>query len=80
MLTIGRLRLQLPDGYAHRAAAIARHVGDELARRPVTANAHVERLRLPPLEIPQGASNRQIAAQIAGQIHRQVHHQSRGAS
>ena len=35
MLRIDKLNLSLPAGYAHRAAGIARQVGEHLARRDI---------------------------------------------
>ena len=71
-LSIDRLSLELPDGYQHRAGAIVRDVADELSRKALPASAVHDRLQVPPLQIPPGLSNRQVANRIADSIHAQL--------
>lgn len=72
MIDIQTLKLQLPDGYESRAGRIGRLLGDALAERPVTQSAQIARLRVGPLTLNEGASDRQVARQIAQAIHRQL--------
>lgn len=71
-LTIDRLSIQLPPGFEHRADAIARRIGDELARLHWSGEVVRESLRLAPVQVRAELSDRQIAAQIAGAIHQQI--------
>ncbi|PWB55645.1 MAG: hypothetical protein C3F18_05565 [Nitrosomonadales bacterium] len=74
-LTIGRIRLQLPPGLEHRADAIARRLGDELARLSWSGSVSVPQVHLPPQSVQPAWSDRQIARHLAvavqGQIARQ---------
>ena len=68
MWTFDQLKLVLPAGFEHRAAAIARHVAEELADMPAPAGRTIRSLSLPPIEIQAGASDRAVAGQIARSI------------
>lgn len=68
MLTIDRLRLQLPPGYRQRAASIGRRLTAELAKMPLRRNLQLESLRLPPVDIAPGADDGQIVRRIAGAV------------
>ena len=68
VLSIGRLRLRLPAGYEQRGEAIARLLALRLAEAPLGASAPMERLVLPALRAPAGATDGWIAAQLAGNI------------
>lgn len=74
-LTIDRIRLQLPSGLEHRADAIARRLGDELARLPWSGSLNVPQVNLPPQTVQPAWSDQQIARHLAvavqGQIVRQ---------
>ncbi|HKK56812.1 hypothetical protein [Marinobacter sp.] len=72
MIDIQNLRLQLPDGFESRAGRIGRLLGDALAQYPVAQSARIDQLRVGPLTLKEGASDRQIARQIAQSIHRQI--------
>ena len=72
MLTIDRLRLQLPPEYAGRAALIGRMVAQELAVLPAARSLRLERLAVPAVRVTPGASDRQLARSIAGAIHGQL--------
>jgi len=71
-LNIERLRLNLPRGYAQRAGSIARHVGDELARRPLSAGRSFAALRVSAPALPHGLSDQQVAARIADAVHARI--------
>lgn len=71
-LTIDRLSLQLPPGFEHRADAIARRLGDELARLPWSGTYEQNHIQLPPQQVQREHTDRQIAAQIARAIHGQI--------
>jgi len=68
MLSIDRLRLQLPAEYADRAAGIARLLADELAALPVQSSQRLEQLVVPPVSVMPGASDQQIARSIAAGV------------
>jgi hypothetical protein len=68
MLTIDRLRLQLPGEYRDRAHLIARMVAHELAEIPVGDSRKIERVSLPPITVVPGTVDRQIARQIAAAV------------
>lgn len=68
MWTFDQLKLVLPAGFEHRAAAIARRVADELAGMPAPGDRSIRSLSLPPIEIQAGAPDRVIARRIARSI------------
>jgi len=70
MLTIGRLRLTLPAGYAARAARIARLVADELpGRLPAgSGDLRLDHLALPSVQVAPGATDRQVAGAVAAAL------------
>lgn len=72
MLTIDRLRLQLPPGYGRRAAAIGRLLAAELARLPLQRSLDVRHLRLPPVQAAAGMSNGRIARRIAAAVQQHI--------
>lgn len=78
VLSIDRLDLRLPAGYAHRADAIARETARLLSRMPLPVDAHgralyaVEHLTVPTVRIQGSESNRIIAGRIARGIHNQL--------
>jgi hypothetical protein len=77
MLSIERLRLQLPESLCERAAEIARMVAEELATRPVPDDLHLERLTPAPLEVHPLATSRELARAIAESVHAEIRHQVR---
>lgn len=68
MWNFDQLKLVLPAGFEHRAAAIARLVAEELAGMPTPGDRTIRSLSLPPLEVKAGASDRAIAGRIARSI------------
>lgn len=71
-LTIDRLRLQLPSGLEHRADAIARRLGDELARLPWSGSLNVQQLNLPAQTVQPAWSDQQIARHLAVAVQGQI--------
>lgn len=69
MLSIDRLRLTLPPGFADRADAVARLVADELAALPLAGDRTLARLAVPPVAVPPGGSDREVAGRVARAIH-----------
>ncbi len=69
MLTIDRLRLQLPKHLRERAGDIARLVADELAALPVSSDLRLERLMIQPVEVHPQAGDREVARAVAMAIH-----------
>jgi hypothetical protein len=72
MLNIDRLRLYLPQGFRDRAPFIARMVAQELAMLQFNVSLDLDRLNLPPVSIPKGAGDQQIARAIAESVQRQI--------
>lgn len=72
MLTIERLRLQLPDTVRDRAGEIARLVAEELAARPMPGDLYRERLIIAPLEVHPLASSREVSRAIADAVHAEI--------
>ena len=72
MLSIDRLRLQLPAGYQHRAADIARQLGEQLGGLDTTGLRSLSRLSVPAVHFDAGASDAELAASIATAIGRQL--------
>ena len=68
MLHIERMRLQLPAGYEHRAALIARMVGESLAEYQPSENRKLDSLTIGPVRVMPNASDQEIAQNIAQQI------------
>ncbi len=69
MLTIDRLRLQLPVALKERAGDIARLVAEELAALPVASSLCLERLVIPSVEVHPRAGDREVARAVAEAIH-----------
>jgi hypothetical protein len=67
-LHIDQLRLRLPPGYEHRAAGIAREVAALLAEGDAGRARSLALLRVPPLRVAPGASDRDVAHAIAASI------------
>ncbi len=68
MLTVDRLRLQLPPAFRDRAGEIARLVGEELATVPLSADLLLDRLAVPPVEVSHQATDREVARAVAASI------------
>jgi len=68
MLSIQRLRMRLPQGFAHRAGSISRHLGDVLGEAGHVGEKDIAQLSLEAVNIHPHSSDRQIAESIARQI------------
>ena len=68
MMIIDELVLHLPPGYEARADAIAHLIGRELGRAGEAHDRSIGRLVLPPVAVPAGAGDAQIAAGVAAAI------------
>jgi hypothetical protein len=68
MLFIDRLRLRLPSGFEHRAADIAREVGQHLGTVDTAGLRSIDGLSVGPLQFGSSASDGEIAQTIAGAI------------
>lgn len=71
-IAIDRLNLNLPPGFETRAAAIARLVGQHLARLPADADRNVRRLSAPVIQTRPLESDAALAGRIARAIHGQL--------
>lgn len=71
-LHIDTLNIRLPSGFRHRAESIARAVGAELARLPVTRPAVIGEISVPTIVLAGGETDTVIARRIARAIHLQV--------
>lgn len=68
MLRIERMRMHLPEGFEHRASAIARLVGDSMAEIHLSENLTLDRLSISPVRISQNATDQEIAHSVAERI------------
>lgn len=68
MLSIERLRLQLPAGFEHRAANIARLLGDNLAKSHFSRTLRLERISIDAGKIDAHATDYEIALNITKKI------------
>jgi hypothetical protein len=68
MLHIERLRMQLPEGFEHRAATIARLVGEAIADFQATENLSLGTLSISPVQVMPNATDWEIANSIAARI------------
>jgi hypothetical protein len=71
-LTIDRMRLALPAGYASRASTITRQVAAQLARMPLAGAGQITQLALPALTAHPGESDAALAGRIARAIHTEI--------
>lgn len=67
-MKIDRIRMQLPAGFEHRGSSIARLIGDSLGRAGTLPARRIESLVLPPMQLPQNASDQVIADMVAARI------------
>jgi hypothetical protein len=77
MLTIERLRLQLPSAFRDRAGEIARLVAEELAAVPMTADLQLDRLTVPPVEVSSLATDRDVARAVATSVYTGIRNETR---
>lgn len=77
MLTVDRLRLQLPPAFRDRAGEIARLVAEELATVPMASDLHLDRLVVPPVEIHPQATDRDVARAVAQSVHTGIRNETR---
>lgn len=77
MLTVDRLRLQLPPSFRDRAGEIARLVAEELAIVAMAADLQLERLALPPVEVHHQASDQEVARVVAASVHAGIRNETR---
>ena len=71
-LSVGRLHLRLPAGFAVRAPRIARLTAHALAAQALGAGARLDQVHVPPVRVNARRSDRAIAAQIASAIARGI--------
>lgn len=68
MLRIERMRMLLPAGFEHRAATIARLVGESMAEFQPFENRTLDRLTISPVPVSPNATDHEIARSIAERI------------
>lgn len=68
MLKIDELALSLPPTHGPRAEAIARLIGDELARLPLSRSLELCELKVPPLSLDPALPEHAVAAHVARAI------------
>ena len=71
-LSIARLSLRLPAGFAVRAPRIARLTAHALAAHPIRASARLDNLHLSPVRVNARRSDRAIARELAIAIARGI--------
>jgi len=72
MLTIDRMRINLPEGFAHRGEHIGRLVARKLANMPLETSLHIDRLSVPPVQVHPAFTDEQVARRVAMAIHSQL--------
>ncbi len=72
MLTIERLRLQLPHSIGGRGSEIAQLVAAELAARPLPGDLNRKLLTPAPLRIHPQATSREVAQAIVDAVHAEL--------
>lgn len=77
MLTVDRLRLQLPPDFRDRAVEIARLVAEELATVPMASELQLDRLAVPPVEVHPQATDRDVARAVAQSVHTGIRNETR---
>ena len=68
MIHIERIRMQLPAGFEHRSASIARQLGEVLAKQSVSQDVSLESVSISPQSIHASTADEEIAQMIANQI------------
>ncbi len=68
MLHIERMRMQLPEGFEHRASTIARLVGEAMAEFHPTEKRTLDRLSISPVQVSPNATDQEIAQSVAERI------------
>jgi hypothetical protein len=68
MLHIERIRMQLPEGFEHRASTIARLVGESMAEIHPSENRTLDRLSISPVKVSPNATDQEIAHSVAERI------------
>ena len=68
MIQIERIRLRLPAGFEHRATAIARLVGEVLAKQHISQDVSLDSVSIHPQRITAGTPDVEIAYLIVEQI------------
>lgn len=77
MLTIDRLRMQLPAIFQGREGEITRLVAEELAAVSLTIDLRIQQLALPPVEVHPQATDRDVARVVAWAIHTGIRNRTR---
>ena len=68
MLKIEHMRMQLPQGFEHRAATIARLVGEAMGAIQFPENRTLDRLTIGPVGVSPQTTDQEIAKRIADRI------------
>jgi hypothetical protein len=68
MIHIERIRMQLPQGFEHRASSIARLVGESMASIHPTENRSLDNLSIGPVRVSRNATDQEIAGTVAERI------------
>jgi hypothetical protein len=80
MLTIDRLRMELPAAFRGREGEIARLVAEELAAVSPAIDREIHRLALAPVEVHPRATDRDVARTIAQAVHAGIRDEPRFGS
>lgn len=68
MLCIDAMTLRLPPGYEHRAAGIARLVGEALAQLDLPSGGVIDRVQVGKISVSAGDSDAAVAKSIAAGV------------
>jgi hypothetical protein len=72
MLTIDRMRLNLPEGFDHRGERIGRLVAHKLAVVSLKTSLQIEKLSVPPVQVHPAFTDEQVAHRVAMAIYSQL--------
>ena len=75
---IDALNIRLPEGFHHRADAIARHTARHLSHMPVPEGADIARLSVPAVSLSGGETDGVVGRRIARAIHAGIRREVRG--
>lgn len=77
---IDALNIRLPDGFRHRADAIARQTARHLSRMPLPDGADIARLSVPAVSLSGGETDGAVGQRIARAIHAGIRREVRGGA
>lgn len=77
---IDALNIRLPEGFRHRADAIARQTARHLSRMPMPEGADMARLSVPTVSLSGGETDGAVGRRIAQAIHAGIRQEVRSGA